>query len=73
MNPETDISHDELKKALEAKQKEEDGIWKFLLTENNYSDQKIAEGKITFKKPVKRAAEDGKEVYIDCFLPQFLF
>ncbi|CAJ0593486.1 unnamed protein product [Cylicocyclus nassatus] len=49
LDPETDLSREEMNKELAAKQKEED-------------ERKIAEGKITFKKPVKRAPEgDTKE------------
>ncbi|EYC37837.1 hypothetical protein Y032_0762g2137 [Ancylostoma ceylanicum] len=49
LDPETDLSREEMNKELAAKQKEED-------------DRKIAEGKITFKKPVKRPTEaDEKE------------
>ncbi|PAV60233.1 hypothetical protein WR25_10995 [Diploscapter pachys] len=49
LNPETDIGHDEIQKKLDEKQKEED-------------DRKIAEGRITFKKPVKRNADSEKAV-----------
>ncbi|KAK6057887.1 hypothetical protein COOONC_04553 [Cooperia oncophora] len=49
LDPETDLSREEMNKELISKQKEED-------------DKKIAEGKITFKKPVKRSTTaDGKE------------
>ncbi|XGW21835.1 hypothetical protein V3C99_004640 [Haemonchus contortus] len=47
-DPETDLSQEEVNKELKRKQKEED-------------DKKIAEGKITFKKPVKRSTVDGAE------------
>ncbi|PAV56465.1 hypothetical protein WR25_00188 [Diploscapter pachys] len=49
LNPETDIGHDEIQKKLDEKQKEED-------------DRKIAEGRITFKKPAKRNADSEKPV-----------
>ncbi|GMT28921.1 hypothetical protein PFISCL1PPCAC_20218, partial [Pristionchus fissidentatus] len=45
INPETDLCDDELKMALEAEQKKED-------------QKKIDEGRITFKKPVKRGADE---------------
>ncbi|CAB3407626.1 unnamed protein product [Caenorhabditis bovis] len=45
----TDLTKEDLDKELEAKRKEED-------------DRKIAEGKITFKKPVKRNADGSEEV-----------
>ncbi|WKX90051.1 hypothetical protein Q1695_009132 [Nippostrongylus brasiliensis] len=51
LNPETDLSKEEMNKELAVKQKEEDG-----------SDRKIAEGKITFKKPIKRSSETDGEM-----------
>ncbi|CAI5439349.1 unnamed protein product [Caenorhabditis angaria] len=48
LNESTDLTKEQLEKELEVIRKEED-------------DQKIAEGKITFKKPVKRLAEGEKE------------
>lgn len=51
LDPETDLSRDEMNKELAVKQKEDD-------------ERKIAEGKIVFKKPVKRTtgADDKEEV-----------
>ncbi|VDL65840.1 unnamed protein product [Nippostrongylus brasiliensis] len=49
LNPETDLSKEEMNKELAVKQKEED-------------DRKIAEGKITFKKPIKRSSETDGEM-----------
>lgn len=51
LNPETDLGHDDLRKALDAEQKKQD-------------EKKIDEGRITFKKPKKRGA-DGKELEED--------
>uniref|UniRef100_A0A1I7UZY1 DUF4604 domain-containing protein n=1 Tax=Caenorhabditis tropicalis TaxID=1561998 RepID=A0A1I7UZY1_9PELO len=48
LNEETDLTKEELNKELDAKKKEEE-------------DKMIADGKITFKKPVKRTGNDGKE------------
>ncbi|CAI4221780.1 unnamed protein product [Auanema sp. JU1783] len=48
LNPETDLNPEDLKDALEAKKKEID-------------EKMIADGKITFKKPVKRLAEETDE------------
>uniref|UniRef100_A0A0K0CV97 DUF4604 domain-containing protein n=1 Tax=Angiostrongylus cantonensis TaxID=6313 RepID=A0A0K0CV97_ANGCA len=44
LDPEIDLSREEMNKELEIKRKEEDA-------------RKIAEGKITFKKPTKRATQ----------------
>ncbi|CAP30959.1 Protein CBG11890 [Caenorhabditis briggsae] len=48
LNEETDLTKEELSKELEAKKKEE-------------GDKLIAEGKITFKKPVKQVGNDADE------------
>ncbi|KAK6727469.1 hypothetical protein RB195_005263 [Necator americanus] len=48
LNPETDISPEEMNKELAARIKQED-------------ERKIAEGKITFKKPVKRTSVATEE------------
>ncbi|KJH48600.1 hypothetical protein DICVIV_05287 [Dictyocaulus viviparus] len=48
LNSDTDLTREEVDKELEAKRKEED-------------DRKIAEGKITFKKPVKRCTQADEQ------------